>query len=201
MHLILRLDAAQDRNGVSDRRLRHEYLLKTPRKRRILLDVLAILPKRRRSHTPQLSASESGFEHLPSVHAALAPPRTDHQMNLVNEEDDAALRCSHLLENPLEPLLKVPAVLGTGHNRRQIQAPHRLIPDRLGHLSGHNTLSKTLRNGSFAHTRLPNEHRVVLGPPRQHLQRPPHHLVPPDHGVQLPVPRRLGQISPILLEG
>ena len=47
---------------------------------------------------------------------------------------------------------------------------------------------------------LADQHRVVLGPPRQHLHRPPDLLVAADDRVDLALARRLGQVARILLQ-
>jgi hypothetical protein len=47
---------------------------------------------------------------------------------------------------------------------------------------------------------LADQHRVVLRPPRQHLDDPPDLLVPPDDRVELAGPGLGGQVATVLLE-
>jgi hypothetical protein len=48
--------------------------------------------------------------------------------------------------------------------------------------------------------RLADQHRIVLGPPRQHLDGAADFLVTPDHGIELAVTRGLRQITGIFLQ-
>ncbi|CSI54870.1 Uncharacterised protein [Vibrio cholerae] len=38
----------------------------------------------------QFSTRQSGFEHVAGIHRAFAFPRTNHGVQLINEEDDIA---------------------------------------------------------------------------------------------------------------
>ena len=52
-------------------------------------------------------------------------------------------------------------------------------PSHLGHVAGHDALGQALGDGRLAHAGLPDEARVVLGPPRQHPHLPPPAPSPP----------------------
>ena len=56
MEFVLFLDAAQDRDGVLDRRLADEDRLKTPRQRGVFLDMLAVFVERGRADAVQFAA-------------------------------------------------------------------------------------------------------------------------------------------------
>ncbi len=55
-----------------------------------------------------------------------------------------------------------------------------------------------LDDGGLADARLADQHRVVLGAPRQHLHRPANLLVAADHRVELAAARQLGQVAGVL---
>src|SRR6266436_4906867 len=63
-----------------------------------------------------------------------------------------------------------------------------------------NSLGQPLDDRGLADARLADQHRVVLGAPRKHLDHPPDLLVPPDHRVELPRRGQLRQITAILLQ-
>ena len=48
--------------------------------------------------------------------------------------------------------------------------------------------------------RLADEHRIVLGPAREHLEGPPDLVVAPDHRVEPVLTRRLGEVAAVALE-
>ena len=125
-HLVVRLvpllEPAKDRDGVLDRRLADEDLLEPPLQGGVLLDVLAVLVQRRRADQPELASGQHRLEHVAGVHRPLAGRAgADDGMQLVDEGDDLALRAGDLLENGLEPLLELAAVLRAGHHRAEVE--------------------------------------------------------------------------------
>ena len=59
---------------------------------RVLLDVLLVLVQGGGAHAAQLAAGERGLQHVRGVHRALGRARAHHGVQLVDEEDDVALR-------------------------------------------------------------------------------------------------------------
>ena len=68
VHLVAVLEAAQDADGVLDRRLADEHLLEAPLERGVLLDVLAVLVERGRADQAQLAAGQHRLDHVARVH-------------------------------------------------------------------------------------------------------------------------------------
>ncbi len=62
-------------------------------------------------------------------------------------------------------------------------------------------LGDTLDDGGLADARLADEHRVVLGAPRQHLHHAADLLVAADDRVELALARQAGEVARVLLEG
>ena len=91
VHLVALLQAAQDRDGVFDRRLVDQHFLEAPLERGVLLDVLAVLVERGRADAVQLAARQRGLEHVARVHGAFGLAGADHGVQLVDEQDDAGL--------------------------------------------------------------------------------------------------------------
>ena len=121
MQLVLLLDAAQDRDRVGDARLADEDRLEPPRQRGILLHVLAILVERGGADGTQLAARQSGLEHVAGVDRAFRGAGADQRVQLVNEEDDLAVRILDLFEYGLQALLELAAILRAGKHARQVQ--------------------------------------------------------------------------------
>ena len=200
MDLVLLLDAAQDRDGVLDRRLAHQHRLEAPRERRVLLDVLAVLIQRGRADAVQLAARERGLEHVGRVHRALGAAGADQVVQLVDEQDDVARGGGDLGEHRLEPLLELAAVLGAGDQRAEIEREQALVLQALRHVAVHDAQRQALDDRGLADARLADQHRVVLGAAREHLDGAPDLLVAPDHRVELALARRRGQVARVLLQ-
>ena len=92
MDLVFLLEAAQDRDRVLDRRLADEDRLEAPRQRRVLLDVLAVFVERGRADAMQLAARQRRLQHVGRVHRAFGLAGADERVQLVDEDDDLALR-------------------------------------------------------------------------------------------------------------
>ncbi len=201
VRLVLLPQPAQDADGVLDAGLADEDLLEPPLQRRVLLDPLAVLVERRRADHPQLAAGQHRLEHVAGVHRGVAAGAgPDHGVQLVDERDDLALGGRDLLQHGLEPLLELAAVLGAGDHRRQVQGDQALALEGLGHVAGDDPLGEALDDGRLADARLADQHRVVLGAPRQHLHDAADLGVPADDRVDPALAGPGGQVDAVLLQ-
>ena len=110
-------------------------------------------------------------------------------MQLVDEGDDLAVGALDLLEDGLEPLLELAAVLRAGDHRAEVERDQPLVPQRLGDVARDDALGQPLDDGGLADAGLADEHGVVLRTPREHLDDPADLGVAADHRVELAVPR------------
>ena len=133
------------------------------------------------------------LEHVAGVHGPLAGGAgADDRVQLVDERDDLAVGAAlDLLQDGLEPLLELAAVLRAGDHRGQVEADQALVAQRLGHVAGDDPLGQALDDGGLADAGLADEHGVVLGPPRQHLDDAADLGVAADHRVELALAGRL----------
>ena len=122
-------------------------------------------------------------------------------MQFVDERDDLAVALLDLVQDGLEPLLELTAVLGPGHHRAQVQGDNPLVAKPLGHVPAHDALREPLDDRRLADPRLTDQHRVVLGAPAEHLDYAPDLLVPADHRVEQPAAGGIGQVAAVLLQG
>ena len=132
--------------------------------------------------SPRASA---GLSMLAGVHRALGGAGADQGVQLVDEQDDPAFAVGDLLEHRLEPLLELAAVLGAGDQRAQVERDDALVLQALGHVAVDDALGEALDDRGLADAGLADEHRVVLGAPREHLDDAPDLLVAADHRVEL----------------
>ncbi len=182
-------------------RLVDDDRLEAPLEGGVLLDVLAVLVERRGADGVQLAAGQHRLQHVGGVHGALGRPGADDGVQLVDEQDDLALGGGDLLEDRLQPLLELAAVLGPGHHGAQVEGHHPLVLEPLGHVAAHDPLGEPLGDGRLADARLADEDRVVLRPPAQDLDDPADLLVAADDRVELALACGIGQVAAVLLQG
>ena len=201
VRLVLLLQPAQDRDGVLDAGLADEDLLEAALEGGVLLDPLAVLVERGRADQVQLAAGEHRLEHVAGVHRGVAAGAgADDGVQLVDEGDDLALGVLDLLEHGLEPLLELAAVLRAGHHRGQVEAEHPAALERVGDVAGDHALREALDDGGLADAGLADQHRVVLGTPRQHLDHAADLGVAADDRVELALLGARGQVDGVLLQ-
>ena len=185
----------------STRRLADEHLLEPALQRGVLLDVLAVLVERRRADHPQLAAGQHRLEHVAGVHRGVAGRAgADDGVQLVDERDDLAVAALDLVEDGLEPLLELAAVLRAGDHRAEVERDQPLAAQRLRHVAGDDPLRQPLDDGGLADAGLADQHRVVLGAAGQHLHDPADLGVPADDRVELALAGRGGEVDAVLLQ-
>ena len=199
VRLVALLEAAQDRDRLLDARFGHHHRLEAPRQRHVLLDQ-TVLVRRRRADARELASRQLRLEKVGRVDGALGGAGADDGVELVDEEDDLAVRLAHVAQHRLQPLLELAAVLGARHERAEVERHHAPAAHRVGHLVVGDALREALDHRRLAHARLADEHRVVLPPARQHLDRPPDLLLAPEHRVELARARLRGQVGAVLFE-
>ncbi len=198
--LVPALQAAQDRDGVLDRRLADVDLLEPALERGVLLDPLPEFVKRRGADHPELTPGEHRLEHVASIHRTLGRAGADDGVQLVDERDDLAFALLDLVQHGLQPFLELAAILCPGHHRAEVQCDKPLAAQRLGHVTGHDPLCQPFHHRGFAHAGIADQDGVVLGPAGQHLDDPADLRVPADDGIELAFPREAGQVNAVLLE-
>src|SRR5579884_493312 len=79
------------------------------------------------------------------------------------------LRLPPLLHDRLQTLLELAAVLGAGHDQRQVQRQDALVGQKRRHVALGDALRQALDDGRLSHARLADQHRIVLRPPAEDL--------------------------------
>ena len=198
--LVTLLQPAQDRDRILHVGLAHVDDLEAPLERRVLLDVLAIFVQRGRADRAQAASGERRLQHVRGIHRALARARADQRMQLVDEQDDLAVRLLDLLQDSLKAFFELSPKLRTGDERAEVERTHPLVLQDLRHVAEEDAPREALDDRGLAHARLADQHRVVLGPAREHLHHAANLLVAADDGVELAAAGELGQILGILFE-
>ena len=184
----------------STRRLADHDRLEAPLERGVLLDVLAVLVERGRADGVQLAARQHRLEHVRRVHRAFGGAGADDGVQLVDEEDDLAGGVGDFLQDRLQPLLELAAVLRAGDERAHVERDDLLVLEPFGHVLPDDALRQPFDDGGLADAGLADEHRVVLGAARQHLDDAADLLVAADDRIELALARELGQVAAVALE-
>ena len=119
--LVTLLQTPEDGDRVLDPRLVHEHGLETAFEGRVLLHVLAVLVQGGGPDAVQLAARERGLEHVAGIHRALRPTRSDHGVELVDEEHDPTLLLRQVVQQRLHALLELAAELRARDHRAHVE--------------------------------------------------------------------------------
>ena len=198
--LVALAQAAQDADRVLDGRLIDQHRLEAALERGVLLDVLPVLAQRGGADGVQLAARQHRLEHVRGVERAFGRAGADHGVQLVDEQHDRALGLRDLGQHRLEPILELAAILRAGDQRPHVEADDALVLEALGHVAADDALRQPLDDGGLADAGLADQHRVVLGPARQHLDDAADLLVAADDRIELVLARQRGQVAAVALE-
>ena len=201
VHLVPLLQAAEDGDGVLHRGLVYHHRLEPPLQGGVLLDILAVLVESRRADAVELAPGQHGLEQVARVHAPLGLARPHDGVQLVDEQDDPALRLAHLVQDGLQPLLKLAPVLGARNQAAHVQGEDGLVLQRIGHVALDDPLGQPLSDGRLAHAGFTNQNRIVFCLSGQDADDVPDLVVPADHRVQLVLPGPLHQVGAVFLQG
>ena len=94
------------------------------------------------------------------------------------------------LRHGLQPLLELAAIFGAGDQRAEVEREQLLVLQALRHVAVDDAQRQALDDRRLADAGLADQHRVVLGAPRQHLDGAADFLVAADDRVELAVARR-----------
>ncbi len=200
MDLVTLTQPAQDADRVLDGGLVDLHRLETPFQRRVLLDVLAVFVQRGRADRVQLAAGEHRLEHVRGVERAFGGAGADDGVQLVDEEHDRAVRLGDFRQHGLQTILELAAILGAGDERAHVEPDDALVLEPFGHVAADDALRQALDDGGLADAGLADEHRVVLGAAREHLDDAADLLVAADHRIELVLAGQRGQVAAVALE-
>ncbi len=192
--LVAVLDAVDDFDGVGFVGRRNLDGLEAALERAVLLDRLAILSRRGCADALNLSAREGRLEDVGGVEGSLSGAGTHERVQLV-DEDDGILILHQLFHDGLEALFKLAAVLGSGHDEREVEGEHALVREEAGDFAVGDALSEAFDDGGFADAGFADEHRVVLGAAAEDLDDALEFPVATDEGIKLAVHRGLGKVA------
>ncbi len=145
----------------------------------------------RGADTAQLAARKHRLDQVRGIHdAARCGARADDGMDLVDEQDCAGLALE-LVDDTLEPLLEIAAILRPGNQRAHVERVDRAVAQHLGNAPLVNHARQPFGQRGLADAGLADEQRIVLAPPAENLHRPLDLGLPADQRIDLAL-RSLG---------
>src|SRR6202166_5110139 len=118
-------------------------------------------------------------------------------MDLVDEDDQLAA-VFQLLQDPLQALLELAAILGAGDDQREVERDDALLGQEDRHPPLDDALRQPLDDGGLADPRLAEQDGVVLGPPRQDLDDAVDLLVAADQRIEGRLGGQGGEVAAVL---
>jgi len=97
-------------------------------------------------------------------------------------------------------LLELAAIFGARDQAAHVERHQRAVLQRIGHVAIGDAQRQPFGDGGLADAGIADQDGIVLGAAGQDLDRPPDFLVAADHGVELALARRLGQVAGEFLE-
>src|SRR6202035_5553612 len=199
MLLVESLDAVQDGDRLDQRRLVDEDGLEAPLERGVLLDVLAVLVQGGGADALDLAARQGGLEDVGGIDRSFRRARAHQRVKLVDEEHDLSTG-TDLVEDLLQALLYLAAVLGAGDERAHVEREHPLTAQRLGDVAEHDLLGQALGDGGLADAGLADQGGVVLGAAGEDLDHPLDLGLAADHWVERVLRGQVREVAAELVE-
>src|SRR6185503_3393052 len=184
MDLVAVFQSTQDRDRVFDGRFADVDLLEATFQCRVLFDVFLVFVECRGADASQLTASECRLQHVGSVDSAFGSARADECVKFVDEQNDLSLRVLDLLQNCFESIFKLTTILRARQHRTKIECDQTLVAKRLRYVSRNYSLGQALDDRSFTNAGFADEHGIVFGPAREHLNRAANLVVAPDDWIE-----------------
>ena len=204
-HVVVRLvavfQAAQNGDGVFDVGLADVDDLEAALECGVLLDVLAVFVERCCADGAQFAAREGGLEHVAGVDGALGRAGADEGVQLVDEENDFAVRFFDFLEDGFEAVFKLAAIFCAGEHGAEVERDDALVAQAFGHVAGDDAAGEAFDDGGFADAGFADEDGVVLGAAAEDLDDAANFFVAADDGIELAAAGEFGEVFGVFFQG
>ncbi len=148
----------------------------------------------------KFAAREHRLEEIPRVHCTVGLTRADDRMQFVQEEHDRALRTCDVLENRFEALFELTTILGTGDQRAHVERNDALVFQTFGDVAAHDALREAFDDCGLADAGVADEHGIVFGAAREHLDDAANFVVASDHRIEFSAFGFEREIAPVPFE-
>ena len=198
--LVALLQSSKDGDGAELIGLVDHHRLESALKSLVLLKVFLILVESGGTNGAQFTTSKGRLEDVGCIHGTLATAGAYQSVDLVDEQDDATVALSNLVDDALKTLLELTFIFCTCNKRAHVERVELLVLKVLGHIATNDTTGQSLNDSRFTSTRLTYKNRVVLGAARENLQYATNLVITTDDRVELALTSHLNKILGELLK-
>ena len=200
VRFVVRTETLENLDRLVFRRLEHIDFLEAARQTSVLVERLLHIAERRRTDAAKGAVRQRWLQETAGIHGATrSGARADQGMNLIDEEDGVRL-AAEPVEHLLHALFEVAAIAGAGEQRPEVERVHLRILERIRYVAFVNLERQTLGKSRLANTGLPDQQRIVLSTPAEHLNHSLELQVAADERIDLPSSRPLHEIGRVGLE-
>src|ERR1700722_4707494 len=200
MDFVALFQAAQDGDGVLNRRFADIYRLEAAFQRGIFLNVLAIFVQRGRADRAQLASRQRGLEHVGSVHGTFRGSGADQGVQLVDKKNYLAFGFRDFFEHGLQAVFEFAAIFSACNQCRKVQRDDALRLQNFGDITGYNSLGQAFDDGGFTYPGFSDQDWVIFRASRQNLHHAANFFVATDYRIQLAPAGQVSEVAAILFQ-
>ena len=121
-------------------------------------------------------------------------------MQFIDKEDDLTVGLLNIFEHRLEAVFKLTAILRSRQHGSKIERDDALVAQQFRDIAGDDAPCQTLDDGGLAYSGLTNQHGVVLGAARKHLDHAANLFIAADDRIQFPPSRKFRQVLGVTVQ-
>ena len=198
---VFLLQSPKDGNGAFGIGFVYGNLLETALQGLVFLEIFLVFVQGGSPDGAEFAPGQRGFQDIGRIHGSLSAPGAHQRMDFVYKQYDVSVGGGYFLDHRFKPLFKLPFVFGTCNECPHVQGIDDLVLQVLRHVTLYYAVGQALGNGRFTRSRLPDQHRVVLGAPGEDLQDTPDFLVPSDYRIQLSAVCQFIEVPGVFIQG
>ena len=153
MIFITFFQSAKNGDGAERIRLVDHHNLETSFQSFVFFKILLVFVQSRCPDRTEFPTRQRRLEDVGGIHRSFAFPGAYQRMNLVDEQNDVAIRLLHFVDNRLQSFLKLSFVFCACHESAHIQRVDLFVFQVLRNVAPQNAVSQPLDNGRFTRTR------------------------------------------------
>ena len=200
MVLVFLFQTTQNGNSAFLVRLINHHHLESAFECLVLFEILLVFVESGGTDTTQFATGKGWFENVGSVHCATALTSAHKCVNLIDEQDDFAIRRGDFVDYGFQSLFKFALIFSTCNQSTHVQRVNLFLTKILRHIASYDTLCKTFHNGGLTRTRLTYQYRVVLGSTAQDLKHTADFVVTADNRVEFALLCAFAKVDSIFLQ-
>ena len=188
------LDVMENLDGVLHIGRLHDDFLETAFQGTVLFNGIAVFIEGGGTDALYGTTCQCRLQDVCGIHAARRASGTYHGVNLIDEDDDVGI-VFYLLDECLDTLFKLAAILSTGNNAGHIEVDKPFVEEDGAGALLHNQLCQSFYDGTLTHTGFTDEHGIVLLAATEDLGDTLNLAFTAHHGVKFSLCGSLGKVS------